>query len=514
MYLTQGLHRALQQNPGSVMSICGDRARSVAEVHDRVARLAGALRKLGVARNDRVAILALNSDRFHEYLLAVPWVDAVVIPVNIRWSMSEIAYSLADSETSVLFVDDMFTPLVPGIREAAPSVRMVIHCGDGPTPEGMLSYEDLVQSARPIPDSRRGGAALAGIFYTGGTTGHPKGVMLSHANLATSALGSLASEFVLGPGEIVLHAAPMFHLAALGGWHGQLIRGGTHVFIPAFEPVATLRAIQQRQVTATVLVPVMIQMLVDHPEVVNHDLSSVRTVLYGASPISQAVLQRAMEEFPRASFVQAYGMTELSPIATLLSPADHQAGRLRSAGRAAPHAEIRIADLDGNEVPRGTVGEVEARGGNVMMGYWNMPEETATTMRNGWLRTGDGGFMDDEGYLYIVDRVKDMIVSGGENVYSAEVENALASHASVAACAVIGVPDEAWGERVHAVVVCQPGAALTLAEIREHVKDLIAGYKTPRSLDIVGSLPLSGAGKVLKRELRKQYWKESDRQVQ
>ncbi|MBL1078248.1 long-chain-fatty-acid--CoA ligase [Nocardia sp. 2] len=513
MYLTQGLHRAVQQHPDGIMTICGERTRTFAEVADRVARLAGGLRGLGVEPGDRVAILALNSDRYHEYLLAVPWADAVLNPANIRWSPAEIAYSLVDSGTSVLFVDDAFAPMLPALRAAVPELRAVVHCGDGPTPEHAVGHEELIAASEPVPDARRGGDQLAGIFYTGGTTGHPKGVMLSHANLAVSALGALGTGFVFRPGARFLHAAPMFHLADLAGWHGQLMLGGTHVMIPAFDPVATMRAIETHRVTESVLVPVMIQMLVDHPEVANHDLSSIRGIMYGASPIAQPVLERAMKVFPEAGFVQAYGMTELAPIATLLSPEDHLAGRLRSAGRAVPHSEIRVLDPEGVEVPRGTVGEVAVRGGHVMLGYWNNPEETAATIPDGWLRTGDGGYLDGDGYLHIVDRVKDMIVTGGENVYSAEVENALAAHPAIAACAVIGVPDHDWGERVHAVLVCHPGTTVTLEEIRTHTKSRIATYKAPRTIEIAESLPLSGAGKILKRELRKQHWPDSDRQV-
>ncbi|MFF2555731.1 long-chain fatty acid--CoA ligase [Nocardia sp. NPDC058058] len=513
MYLTQGLHRAAQQTPDAVMTICGDRTRTFGEVLDRVSRLAGALRELGVGDGDRVAMLSLNSDRYHEYLLAVPWANAVLNPVNIRWSPAEIAYSLVDSGTEVLFVDDAFAAMLPALRQQHPGLRTVIHCGDGTTPEGALAYEELISGTEPIADARRGGNALAGVFYTGGTTGFPKGVMLSHTNLATSALGGVASGHLFTPGVRFLHAAPMFHLADLAGWYGAVLLGGTHVMIPAFEPVATLRAIETHGVTGTLLVPVMIQLLVDHPATAEHDLSSVRHVMYGASPISAAVLERAMKAFSAAGFVQAYGMTELSPIATLLSPADHLEGRLRSAGRAVPHSEVRIADADGNEVPRGTVGEIVVGGGHVMLGYWNRPEDTAAAIRDGWMHTGDGGYMDENGYVYVVDRLKDMIVTGGENVYSAEVENAVAAHPAVASCAVIGVPDEDWGERVHAVIVCQPGRQVTAEQIREHVKTLIAGYKAPRTIDVVDALPVSGAGKILKRELRKRYWDTEGRQV-
>ena len=514
MYVTQGLHRSLQQTPDAVMTICGDRTRTFREVADRVARFAGALKGLGVESGDRVAILSLNSDRYSEYLLAVPWADAVLNPVNIRWSPPEIVYSLRDCDTKVLLVDDAFAAMLPTIRELYPELETVIHTGDGPTPQGTLSYEELIAANEPVEDVRRGGDTLAGLFYTGGTTGFPKGVMLSHSNLVTSSLGMAASVSNFGAGATFLHAAPMFHLADLAAWGAQLLLGNCHVMIPAFDPVAVMRAIAERQVTETLLVPVMIQMTVDHPELAEHDLTSLKTVVYGASPMPQAVLERAMKAFPSASFTQGYGMTELSPIATLLTPEDHQkAHLLRAAGRAAPHVEVRIVDPFDNEVPRGEVGEIVVKGGNVMLGYWNKPEETAAALRGGWMHTGDGGRMDDEGYVFIVDRIKDMIVCGGENVYSVEVENAVVQHPSVAACAVIGIPDEEWGEAVHAVVVLRPGAEVTAEEIREHTKTLIAGYKAPRSAEFVDALPVSGAGKILKRELREKYWSGAERQV-
>jgi acyl-CoA synthetase (AMP-forming)/AMP-acid ligase II len=512
--LTQSLHRSVQQTPDLPATIFGERVRTYAEQVDRVARLAGAIQGLGARYGERVAILSLNSDRYAELLLAVPWANGVLNPVNVRWSVPEIVYSLEESDTAILFVDDTFAPMVPAIREAHPGLRTVVHTGEEPTPDGMLTYEDLIDGASPVPDARRGGDAIAGLFYTGGTTGFPKGVMISHANLITSALGSQATcPFVVPDGRL-LHAAPMFHLADLAAWTAQCMVGGTHVIVPMFEPLSVLRTIQEHGVTNALLVPTMIQMVVDHPDVVDYDLTSVRVVVYGASPITESLLDRAMKTFSQSDFVQAYGMTELAPVATMLTPDDHRAGtRLRSAGRAAAHAEVRIVDPDDNEVPRGTVGEVVVRGGHVMQGYWNKPDESADALRGGWMHTGDGAYMDDDGYIYIVDRIKDMIISGGENVYSAEVENAVAQHAAVAACAVIGVPDDEWGERVHAVVVLKPGATVTPEELREHTKALIAGYKAPRTAEFVEALPVSGAGKVLKRELRARYWTEGDRAV-
>ncbi len=514
MYLTLGLHRAVQQRPDEIMTIFGERRRTFREVAGRVARLAGALREAGVRDGDRVAMLSLNSDRYSEYLLAVPWANAVLNPVNVRWNVAEIAYSLRDSDSRVLLIDDTFAPMLPALREAFPPLATVIHAGDGPAPDGALGYEDLIATAGPVQDARRGGSELAGVFYTGGTTGFPRGVMLSHANLGVSWLGTAASGYPARPDSRTLHAAPMFHLADMASWGLTLLAGGGHVIVPSFEPRTVLATIAEHRVTDGLLVPTMIQLLVDHPEVSDFDLTSLRAVLYGASPMTQAVLERAMKALPGASFTQAYGMTELSPVATLLSPADHAAGDvLRSAGRAAPHAEVRVVDPAGAQVPAGTVGEIIVRGGHVMLGYLNKPQETEAALRDGWMHTGDGGYLDERGYLYVVDRLKDMIISGGENVYSAEVENAIAAHPAVAQCAVIGVPDPDWGERVHAVIVVRQDATVTLDGLRDHVRARIAGYKAPRSLEIVDALPVSGAGKILKRELRKKHWPDTHHQV-
>ena len=475
MQLTQALHRLLQQEPDRPLTVYGGRVRTVAESAGRVARLAGALRAAGAGDGDRVGMLALNSDRFHEFLLAVPWAGAVVNPVNLRWSPAEVAYSLTDCDTRVLLVDDAFAPVIPELRERAPNLTTVIFCGDGPHPDGTLHYEHLLAGSPPAPDARRGGGDLYGIFYTGGTTGTPKGVMLSHDNLLASFMGVAATGLVSQGGRL-LHAAPMFHLAAGSAWVGGMFTGCTHVIVPMFTPAAVAAAISEHQVTDVLLVPTMIQMLIDAPQTADADLTSVQRVLYGASPISAAVLDRARKRLESAAFIQAYGMTELAPVATLLTPADHEDPALaQSAGRAAAHAEIAVVGPDDHELPRGQVGEVIVRGDNVMAGYWNKPEQTAAAVRGGWMHTGDAGYLDDRGYLFIVDRLKDMIITGGENVYSAEVENALAGHPAVAACAVIGVPDAAWGERVHAVVVLQPGGQVTGEELREFCRGQIAG---------------------------------------
>lgn len=507
MYLTQGLHHAVQQTPDRPATIFAGRVRTFAEQRERVSRLAGGLRSLGVQAGDRVAILALNSDRYSEYFLAVPWADAVVNPVNIRWSPTEIAYSLEDSGTRVLLVDDAFAAALPAITANYAGLDVIIYCGDAETPDGMVGYEDLIERSAPVEDAHRGGDALAGIYYTGGTTGFPKGVMLTHDNLVVAALGALTTVDFLSRDGRLLHAAPMFHLADHAAWIGQTIRGGTHVMVPMFEPVSVLAAIQDHQVTDTVLVPTMIQLLVDHPERTDFDTSGLRNLLYGGSPISAAVLERAMKAFPGAGFTQAYGMTEASPIISLLAPHDHRLDGpdvrlLRSGGRPALHSDVRIVDPDGVDVPAGEVGEIVVRGDHVTAGYWNKPDETAATIVDGWLHTGDAGRIDERGYVYVVDRIKDMIVTGGENVYSTEVENAIALHPAVASVAVLGLPDDRWGERVHAVVVPHPGAVVTSAEIREHTKTLIAGYKAPQSVEFAQAMPMTGTGKILKRELK------------
>lgn len=516
MYVTQSLHAAVQRDPDKVATIFGARQRTVGESVGRIARLAAALVRLGVASGDRVGIYALNSDRYHELLMAVPWADAVVNPVNVRWSVSEVAYSLVDCQTDVLVVDDAFVGSVSAVRAKAPNLRIVIYCGEAETPAGMLAYEELIETAEPIEDARRGGEQIFGIFYTGGTTGSPKGVMLSHQACLTSAVGSLVTTDILSRGGVLLHTAPMFHLADLAAWNIGNLTGATHVMVPSFTPSGVIEAISQHQVTDALLVPTMIQMLVDAPEAAGAELRTMRCIMYGASPISESVLERARRLFPGVRFSQAYGMTELAPVATILTAEDHDDPALaRSCGRPAAHSEMKIVDPEGIEVPRGEVGEIVARGDHMMSGYWNKPTETETALRGGWMHTGDAGYMNENGYLFVVDRIKDMVVTGGENVYSVEVENALAKHPAVAQVAVFGIPDQQWGERVHAAVVLAPGhPAPSADELRDFCRDHLANYKIPRSVEFIDALPVSGAGKILKRELRKPYWTGATRGVQ
>ncbi len=518
MYLTQALHRAVQQHPNRIAVRFGGRQSTFLQFVDRVARLAGALQALGMQTGDRVAMLSLNSDRYLEYQMAVPWGGGVLNPCNIRWSAAEILYSLEDSGSSILLVDETFRAVVEQFRNKSTTLREVVYCGDGALPPGMHSYEALLANAEPVPDAVRRGEDLAGIFYTGGTTGFPKGVMLSHTNMCSSGL-ALHAEGLATPGGTYLHAAPMFHLADMGIATPHWIEGNTHSIIPMFNPEVLLDVLERDRVTHILLVPTMIQMLVDHPAMKKpRDLSALKTIAYGASPISEALVDRAMAALPGVEFVQAYGMTELAPLATINpawshTPEGRKLGKLRSAGRASHCIELRIVDAQSQEVPRGTVGEVVVRGPNVMQGYWNKPEQTAAALKGGWMHTGDGAWMDDDGFIFIADRLKDMIITGGENVYSAEVENALAQHPSVAACAVIGIPNDEWGESVHAVVVCKPAQEVSADALIDHCKSLIAGYKCPRSVDFSDALPLSGAGKVLKTKLREPFWQGRERAV-
>ena len=517
MYLTQSLRRAIQQSPNATASIYNGRKRSFTQLGDRVARFAGALRTLDVQPGDRVGILSLNSDWYLEYYMASYWAGAAVNPINIRWSAAEIAYSLDDCETHILLVDDTFAPLIPEIKKLSSALKTLIHLGDGAAPQGMLSYEALVAEAAPVEDAMRSGNDLAGVFYTGGTTGSPKGVMLSHGNLYTNSILGVA-EGTVRRGSIGLHAAPMFHLADGAFMNGLFAAGCCHVMLPRFDPIGVLQAIAAHGVTDMLLVPTMIQMLVDHPDIHQYDLSSLQQMLYGASPISEGLLDRAMKAIPHAGFIQAYGMTELSPVATILKPEMHrEKGRAkgwhRSAGRATVCTEVRIVDTEGNELPRGEVGEVVVRGPGVMLGYWNKPAETAAAIRNGWMHTGDGGRMDEDGYVFVVDRIKDMIVTGGENVYSIEVESVIATHPAVAACAVIGTPHEHWGEQVHVFIVRKPGQVLEAEELIDFCKARIASYKCPREVSFVETMPLSGAGKILKTTLRAPFWAHQERKV-
>ena len=509
--LTQGLRRAAQTKPNGISTQFASRRRTWQQTTDRVSRIAGALFALGVRPGDRVAILALNSDRYFELMYAIPWIGAVMVPINTRLAAPEIEYILSDSGAVALFIDTAMSHHLTPLEDKMPGVREVVWLDDTSGPEGLLHFEDLT-NYDPALDVGAANDDLAGLFYTGGTTGRSKGVMLSHTNLVVNALNGVAG-IGFSSDTTYIHSGPMFHLADGASTFGVTMAGGRHAFVPRFEPAEVLQTIQTEKVTHAQFVPTMINMIVNHPRFAEFDIRTLQFILYGASPMPEGVLRRAMQVMPHVKLMHAYGMTEAAPIVTLLDPRYTTlegpfAGRLKSCGQAALGCEIRVVDAKREEVPRGTAGELAIRGANIMKGYWNKPDETAAVLKDGWYYSGDGAYMDDEGFVYIVDRLKDMIISGGENVYSAEVENAISLLAGVSEVAVIGVPDERWGERVHAIIVPKPGVTLNVDDVMEHCRDQIAGYKCPRSIDFRDTpLPLSGAGKVLKRELREPYWK-------
>lgn len=508
MYLTSGLHRSVQRHPEKIATVDHGRRQSFLELSQRVARLAGALRQLGVAPGDRVAVLALNSDRYVETALAVWWAGAVLNPVNTRWSATEIIYALKDCGVGVLLVDDAFAAMAQDLHAHVPCLRTTVHMGRQATPPGMQDYETLLAQAQPAEDTRCDASALAAILYTGGTTGFPKGVMLSHRNLWSSMVGRTAE--IPNPNDFVtLLIAPLFHVAGLGRLIGQTIVGGTCVTLPAFQVESVLRTIQDEQITDMVMVPSMIQMMVDDPCFTQFRLGSLKRIVWGAAPIALPLLERALDALPGVEFIHAYGMTETSASVSVNGACNsveaRRSGLIRSAGRAGYAAEVRIADDQGREVPRGASGEILVRGPIVMMGYWNRPEETQNALRDGWLRTGDGGTMDEAGYIFVIDRIKDMIITGGENVYPAEVEGVLGRHPAVATSAVIGIPNDKWGEAVHAVVVLREGMRASGQELRDHCRSHLGGYKCPKSIEFRTAMPLSAAGKVLKSELRKPH---------
>lgn len=518
MHLTQFLNCAADTYPDKIASIDGDRRHTWSEWRDRITRLAAALRTLGMQAGDRVAILALNSDRYTEYLYAVWWAGGAVVPMNTRWSAAESAYSLNDSGAEILFIDHNFVPMLDAIRAEATGVKTIIHMSDEAAPAGLLSYEAMIKDNAPCQDAMRSGEDLAGLFYTGGTTGFPKGVMLPHRSLWYNSL-AISHDLRLNRDAVWLHGAPMFHLADFGANLSMAMLGGCNVYIPSFEPEATMKAIETHGVNCTIFVPVMLGMILAHPNFKPERLKGLEAIMYGASPMPEGLLRQAIQALPHVKFYQGYGQTEMAPGVSFLQPEDHRlegpnSKRLRSAGRPLVGCEVKIVDENGNIVPRGTVGEIAARSPGTMQGYWNLPEQTAKALVNGWVHTGDGAYQDEDGFIYIVDRMKDMIVSGGENVFSAEVESAISTHPCVAGVAVIGIPSEQWGEAVHAIIIPRPGTTPDAADIIAHCKARIAGYKCPRSITFrTEPFPLSGAGKVLKRELRAPYWEGFTRNV-
>lgn len=493
MYLTQGLHRAGRLHPGKI-ALCEDVRRwTYAALIDWTARKAAVLRGHGVLQGDRVAFWGANGADYVSWILACWWLGAAVLPLNTRWSSPELAQALADCSPRLLLVDETMAPRMADV--------------DVPASTAPLSADVLeahAAAAAPLEDIRAGGDALAAILFTGGTTGAPKGAMLTHANLWSAAVARMAT-VPTPPDSRTLLVAPLFHVAGLGRLIGQFVAGASVAVQRGFQPRAVLQALQDDGVTEVLLVPSMIQMLLDEPGFAQYRLDGVRRVIWGASPISRALLDRALAAFPQAEFVHAYGMTETAATVAINADVRQGGARTESAGPPAVGVETRILAPDGSEAAPGAVGELLVRGPMVMQGYWNRPEETRRAFDRGWLLTGDAARQDEDGYLYIVDRLKDMIVSGGENVYGAEVEGVLARHALVARCAVIGVTHARWGEAVHAVIVPRPGMAADADALDRHCRLQLAAYKCPKTYEFLSELPMSAAGKVLKSVLRQDH---------
>jgi acyl-CoA synthetase (AMP-forming)/AMP-acid ligase II len=492
----------------------GDYHGTYATHGERVLRLAHALRhEVGVRPGDRVAVMSANSHQYLELYHAAFLGAAIINPLNLRLAGAELQFILADSGTEVVFVDAMFADHfarnVAEARDRLP-LRHVALIGDADVPHD-LRYDDLLAAGDPVVPGEPDEDDPVVLMYTGGTTGRPKGVLLDQRAEMLN-LYHIAMTVGFDDSRVYLHQTPMFHAASMGANLGIPATGGQSVFVPLFEPELVMAQIEEYQVDWTVMVPSMIAMVLDHPGFRPERLASLDDLVYGASPMPAGLLDRLMSLLPSTGVWQGYGMTESSSVLTFLTDEDHRRGgpRLRSAGRPVVGVELSIRDADGATVQDGGDGEVCARGGNLMREYWHRPDETAEAFRDGWYRTGDEGHLDADGYLYLVDRVKDMIVSGGENVYSIEVENAISTYPAVAQVAVIGIPHPTWGEQVHAIVVLHPDCEATEAELKEHARRTIAGYKVPKSVEFRSDpIPLSGALKPLKRELRRPYWDES-----
>lgn len=491
---------------------------SYGEHGSRVLRLASAMRKeLGIEPGDRVAVMSLNSQQFEELYHAGMLGAAVVNPLNLRFAPRELTHVLSDSATKVVFVDVWFAGVIDSVREAA-GVQTVVLMGEGAesgtAPHDHL-YEDLIAAGEEVVPAEPDEDDAALLMYTGGTTGLPKGVLLTQRNLMLTAY-HIAMTVRVERDDVYLVQVPMFHAASMGAIVGMPTTGGRLVTVPVFDPGGVMKACEEHGCNNTIMVPTMLAMTFAHPEYAPERLRSLERLTYGASPMPRPVLDRLRADQPQIALYQGYGMTESAALVSILMPEDHlREDKLASAGRPVQGTVVEIQDELGNPLPNGQVGEVCIRGGQFMREYWRRPEETAEAFRDGWYHSGDAGRLDDEGFLYLVDRTKDMIVSGGENVYSTEVEQAVASHPAVAQVAVIGIPHELYGEAVHAVVVPKPdGPAPSEGELIEHCRGLIAGYKVPKSVSFRDEpLPLSGAMKVLKRELRAPYWEGHARGV-
>ncbi len=499
--MVSAMDRARRLYAARTAVVDDERVFTWGEFVDRARRAASVLDGLGVGPGERYAILSRNTFRNAELMHAGYWSGRVPVPVNIRLAGPEIRHILDDSDCRLLVVDEALTELA-NADELAPWRERTLPVAS--------QYEALLADAVPADAHEAREDDTAVLLYTGGTTGRSKGVPLSHRNVFANgqqcaiALGARTD-------DVFLHAAPMFHSADLLGT-AYTLQGAAHMFLPVFSPESVLRAMERHGVTVAFLAPTMIIMVLQDPSFADCDLAKLRLLFYGSSPMAVEWIRRAMEALPGAEIQQGYGLTETSPILTTLDPDEHRNAlesgrydRLKAAGRPVTGVDMRIVDGNGAEVPLGEAGEVAVRGPNVTAGYLNRPEETAAAFRGGWFHTGDIGRIDEDGFMYLLDRKKDMVITGGENVYSSEVEAVLYQHPGVNEAAVVGVPDEKYGEALFAVIVPAPGAALDAEEMIAHCRERIGGYKIPRRMAFVDAMPKSAMGKILKTELRRIY---------
>jgi acyl-CoA synthetase (AMP-forming)/AMP-acid ligase II len=519
------LTKAIKFFPQKEAIVCGGRRWTYQEFYDRVNRLSHYLRVFGVKKDDKVAILHPNCHYFLEAYYGIAQIGAVSVPINYRLSSKEIAFILQDSESKVLIVDPMFQKQIDPIRKEMGGIQRIIWTGEGKVGEESrdLHYETTLSQTDSsiLPETQIADSDTAQIYYTSGTTGRAKGVMLSHKNVTTHALGTIA-ELHLIDRDVWIHVAPLFHLAdAWATWAITWI-GGTHVLVREFDPQAVLEAIEREKVTLTNLIPTMLNLMVNYPDVGKFNYGSLRVLLSGGAPIAPEVVRKIIETF-KCDYIQTYGMTETSPYLTLSILKDHLK-RLRDedqlrfkskTGKEFIGVELKVVNDRGEEVKKDEkeVGEIIVKGDIVTKGYWKLPDETEKSIKNGWLYTGDMAVMDEEGYVTIVDRKKDMILTGGENVYSTEVENILYMHPAILECAVVGVPDQKWGEAVKGIVVLKPGQKATESEIIQFCKERMAHYKTPKSINFIDTLPRTGSGKIHKKGLRDKYWEGYEKKV-
>lgn len=498
--------------------VFGDKRYSYKQVNQRVNRLINAFRRMGVKRGDHVGILAYNCPQYFE-VFALAKAGMVTVPLNYRSVSSELDYLINNSEISTLILEKEFVDIVGSISGSIGGVKNFI-CLDAEV-EGMQDYEQLIADSTPDePEEEVKPEDMAAIFYSSGTTGRPKGAVHTHRSLvAEMLLPEAVPALEMSARDVALAVMPFFHV---GGSAAHMLStfamGSTIVVLRKFDEEAVLRAIEEHKVSYVCLVPSMIISLLEYPSLGKYDISSLRTIAYTGAPMPLEAMKKAIRYFGPI-LVQSLGQTETLKM-TVLAKGEHklegspqELKRLESSGRPPFDGEIRIVDKNGKEVGPGTPGEIIARSDRMMPAYWKMPKETAETIKDGWLYSGDAGLMDADGYVYLVDRKKDMVISGGENIYSREVEDVVRRHPAVAEAAVVGVPDEQWGESVKAIAVLKPGSAATEEEIIAFCKERLASYKKPKSVEFWDSVPVTATGKVKKNEIREKYWVGHKRRI-